>query len=293
VASRIVDLVPGVVVRDKYEIVEKVGAGGMSSVYKARHLAFDELRALKVIAYHLLDDDSFLERFRDEAILSHRLTHPNIVRVDDLDSLEDGRPFIVMEYVDGPPLSRVLKEEGPLDLRRAVSIAGQTCRALEAAHAQGVMHRDVKSDNLLLATAESGRPQVKVLDFGLASSLDGTGPGAAGLHGRPMGTPRYLAPEVAAQRTDVDERADLYSLGIVLYEMVTGRVPFDAPSPVETLRLHIDAAPLPPELQAPGRDIPPELSALILKALEKDPTKRFSSATAMLAAFTALADVLS
>ena len=107
-----------------------------------------------------------------------------------------------------------------------------------------------------------------------------------------MGTPRYLAPEVAAQRVDVDERADLYSLGIVLYEMVTGCVPFDAPSPVETLRLHIDAAPLPPELQGPGRDIPPELSALILKALEKDPTKRFSSAAAMLAAFAALADVL-
>src|SRR5258706_2314295 len=133
----ITDLAPGAVLRGKYEVLQKLGAGGMGAVYKARHLAFGELKAIKVIGHHLTENETFLGRFRSEAVLARRLQHPNIVRVDDLDTTEDGHPFIVMEYVEGESLRGVIRKTGPLGPRRAVDIAAQTCAALAAAHALG------------------------------------------------------------------------------------------------------------------------------------------------------------
>src|SRR5215510_1697145 len=161
------------VIRGKYEILSKVGSGGMASVYKARHVAFGEVVALKLVGTRLAGDADFLKRFRNEAIVTRRLQHPNAVHVDDLDSTEDGRPFIVMEYVDGRSLRELVRAEGPQPLARAVSVTRQVCSALAAAHALGITHRDIKPDNILLAHAADGSDVVKVLDFGIARVKEG------------------------------------------------------------------------------------------------------------------------
>jgi len=174
------DLVPGMVVRGKYEVLEKIGAGGMAAVYKVRHLAFGEIRALKVVAAKLCDDEGFLKRFRTEAVVTRRLQHPNAVRVDDLDVTEDGRPFIVMEHVQGKNLREVIRAEGAFEVARAAAIGKQVASALGAAHALGITHRDIKPDNILLTVGPDGQALAKVLDFGIAKVREGSfdvGPG--------------------------------------------------------------------------------------------------------------------
>ena len=162
------ELLPGMVIRGKYEILEKIGSGGMASVYRAKHLAFGEVCAIKVVAGKLAHDDTFLKRFRNEAVVTRRLQHPNAVRVDDLDTTEDGRPFIVMEFVEGRNLRDVIRQEAPLHPRRAVAITRQVASALAAAHALGIVHRDIKPDNILLTRDAGGHDWAKVLDFGIA-----------------------------------------------------------------------------------------------------------------------------
>jgi serine/threonine-protein kinase len=168
------DLVPGMVVRGKYEVLEKIGAGGMAAVYRVRHLAFGEIRAMKVVAAKLCDDEGFLKRFRTEAVVTRRLQHPNAVRVDDLDVTEDGRPFIVMEHVQGRNLREVIREEGAFEVARAAAIGRQVASALGAAHALGITHRDIKPDNILLTVGPDGQALAKVLDFGIAKVREGS-----------------------------------------------------------------------------------------------------------------------
>ncbi|HUK87559.1 MAG TPA: protein kinase, partial [Terriglobales bacterium] len=284
------ELMPGLIIREKYQIVERIGAGGMAVVYKAKHVAFNEVHALKVVASRMMDDEGFLHRFRNEAIITRKLHHLNAVRVDDIDSTEDGRPFIVMEYVRGENLRNVIQKHGALRLARALHIARQVAQALAAAHHLGITHRDIKPDNIILMEQADGHDLVKVLDFGIAKvreSTVGSGAGYTPTHtGMVVGTPQYISPEQALGKhgNDIDGRADLYSLGVVLYEMVTGQLPFESDTPMGLLLHHIQTPPRPPDLLRPDLRIPQAISKLLLKSLAKQREDRFQSAEEMLAA---------
>jgi serine/threonine-protein kinase len=282
------ELIPGMTIRDKYLILDKVGEGGMGTVYRARHLAFNEIRALKVVHQSFAEDRAFIKRFKTEAIVARKLQHPNAVRIDDLDSTEDGRPFIVMELVEGGNLKALIAETGILSVSRALNIAAQAADALAAAHNLGIVHRDIKPDNILVThSALDGTDFVKVVDFGIAKVREGTidvGSGyTATRSGMIVGTPQYLSPEQAMGKhgDQIDGRADIYSLGVVLYMMLTGQLPFESDTPMGFLLHHVQTQPLAPHVIRPDLSIPPELSAVLMKALEKDRNKRFSSAQEM------------
>ena len=289
------DLIPGMIIRGKYEVLSKIGSGGMASVYKARHVAFGEVLALKLVGTRLGHDPDFLKRFRNEAVVTRRLHHPNAVRVEDLDATEDGRPFIVMEYVDGRSLRELIRTDGPQPLARAVAVARQVCAALAAAHALGITHRDIKPDNILLGRGPDGAEHVKVLDFGIAKvreSTEGEGEGYTPTRtGMIVGTPQYISPEQAMGKRgeEVDGRADLYSLGVVLYEMVTGRLPFQSDTAMGMLLHHLQTAPTPPDLARPDLAIPAPLCDVLMRALQKDREQRYASAGEMLQALDAVA----
>jgi serine/threonine protein kinase len=282
------ELQPGMILRGKYEILGKLGAGGMAAVYRARHLAFGEIRAIKVVNNRLADDEDFLRRFRNEAVVARRLQHANAVRVDDLDMTEDGRPFIVMEFVDGQNLREAVRSQGAFSLRRSVRIARQVASALAAAHELGIVHRDIKPDNILLAGAGDAET-AKVLDFGIAKMKESALGDSGALStrtGMVVGTPQYISPEQAMGRrgSDLDGRADLYSLGVVLYEMVTGRLPFESDTAMGLILHHLQTPPPSPREVRPDLGIPDPLIAILLRALQKEPGQRFHSATEMAAA---------
>jgi serine/threonine protein kinase len=287
------ELSPGTVVRGKYEIKEKIGTGGMASVYRAQHLAFNEVVAMKVVSSKLMEDEGFLKRFKTEAVVTRKLVHPNAVRVEDFDTLEDGRPFMAMEYVKGRSLRHVLVDKKVLPPERAVSIARQAAAALAAAHALGITHRDIKPDNILLVEHPDGTDTVKVLDFGIAKIREGSTDFGAGYTptqtGLVVGTPQYLSPEQAMGKhgSEIDGRADLYALGVVLYEMLTGQLPFHSDTTIGLLMHHIHTVPTPAHYLKPDLNIPPAISLVLMKALEKDPGKRFQSADEMVAALSA------
>ncbi len=287
------ELMPGLVIRDKYEILQKIGSGGMATVYRVKHLAFNEERAIKVVSSKLMDDPNFIKRFRTEAIVTRKLQHPNAVRVDDLDTTDDGRLFMVMEYVKGQDLRQVLQQSAPLALHRVLHITWQVSSALATAHQLGITHRDIKPDNILLVWQPSGRDLVKVLDFGIAKVREGAmdlgGGYTATQTGIVVGTPQYISPEQAMGHggEQIDGRADLYSLGIVIYEMLTGKLPFESDTAMGLLLHHLQTTPTPPHLLCPDLNIPPAISMVLMKALEKDPGKRFQNATEMLDALAA------
>ncbi|HXW14146.1 MAG TPA: protein kinase [Terriglobia bacterium] len=265
----------GSIIRGKYRLLTKVGQGGMGSVYKALHLAFDELRALKVIAPELLSDQLFVKRFKHEAVITRRLQHPNAVRVDDIDEAEDGRPYIVMEFIDGKSLKKLIREEGPLAVPRVLSIAKQTASALDAAHRLGMVHRDIKPDNISLLDTPEGE-MVKVLDFGIAKVKEARLGEGAGLTltgaGVVIGTPQYMSPEQAMGKRgdELDGRADLYSLGVVMYQMLTADLPFKADTTMEMLLAHMQKPPSPIEVLHPELHVPRDVAALTMRLLEKN-----------------------
>jgi serine/threonine-protein kinase len=287
------ELSPGTVVRGKYEIKEKIGTGGMASVYRAQHLAFNEEVAMKVVSQKLMEDEGFLKRFKTEAVVTRKLEHPNAVRVEDFDTLEDGRPFMAMEYVNGRNLRHLLIEKKVLPPERAVNIARQASAALAAAHKLGITHRDIKPDNILLVENADGTDTVKVLDFGIAKIREGStgfGPGYTPTQtGLVVGTPQYLSPEQAMGKhgSEIDGRADLYSIGVVLYEMLTGQLPFHSDTTIGLLMHHIHTVPTPAHYLKPDLNIPPAISLVLMKALEKDPSKRFQTADEMVTALSA------
>ncbi len=278
------ELVQGMIIREKYEILGKIGAGGMAAVYRAKHLAFNEIRAIKVVSARLVDDETFIKRFKTEAIVTRKLQHPNAVRVDDLDTTDDGRPYIVMELVAGRDLRKVIHEEGPFSAARSLDITRQAAAALGAAHALGITHRDIKPDNILLVPQPGGGELVKVLDFGIAKVKEGAMDMGAGYTatktGMVVGTPQYISPEQAMGKHGeaIDGRSDLYSLGVVLYEMLTAKLPFDSDTPVGLLLQHIQTIPTPPHRLRPDLQIPEALSLVLMKLLEKDRENRIQSA---------------
>src|SRR3954447_26541304 len=209
------ELIEGMVIRDKYQILRRIGAGGMATVYEAKHLAFNEIRALKVVNSRLAEDEAFLKRFRSEAVVTRKLQHPNAVRVDDFDTTEDGRPYIVMEYVEGMDLRHAIEKSGPFSIARTLNIGKQVASALAAAHKLGITHRDIKPDNILLIRQPDGTDEVKVLDFGIAKIRDtsdmGTGYTTTKT-GVVVGTPQYMSPEQAMGEIGRGHRRPLRSL---------------------------------------------------------------------------------
>lgn len=282
---------PGMIIRSKYEILARIGIGGMGAVYKGRHVTFNELCAIKVVNDSIAGDKNFLQRFQTEAVVTRKLRHPNAVRVDDFDYTDDGRPFIVMELVEGRNVGEILQSEGPLQVPRAIRIATEVARALGAAHKLGFVHRDIKPGNIVLTTNEQGQEVAKVLDFGIAKLRQAAGDAQSAftmtMTGMVVGTPLYMSPEQFLGKKaggEIDGRTDLYSLGVVLYQMVTARLPFEGDTLYSIMMQHIEGNVRPPDELAPELNIPPELSKVILKALDKSRESRFQTADEFIAA---------
>jgi eukaryotic-like serine/threonine-protein kinase len=266
------------VLNERYEIDEPLGRGGMAQVFRATDRVLGRPVAVKVLDRKYKDDAKFVTRFRREAQSAAGINHPNVVSVYDTGS-EDGLHYIVMEYVDGDTLADLLRREGPLTPGRAVAIGEPVARALEAAHEKGMVHRDVKPGNIMVDRSGT----VKVVDFGIArAAADDT----LTQTGTVLGTAAYLSPEQAQGET-VDARSDVYSLGCVLYEMLTGRPPFTAESTLAVAYKHVREDPVPPSQLNP--DVPPELDAVAMTALAKDPAARYPSGGAMREALSAAA----
>jgi serine/threonine protein kinase len=261
-----------VVLGDAYQILRKIGEGGMGRVYEARHTRLTSKRlAIKVLHADLSRQPQVVGRFLREAEATGALQHPNIVGVLDVNELPDGRPYIVAELLQGQQLGSYLERRGKLPFEEAVAICRPICRALMAAHEKGIVHRDIKPENLFLVGDGSART-TKVLDFGISR----VGSAAAKLTktGTVMGTPTYMPPEQARGRR-VDHRADVYSVGAILYEAVTGRRPFDGEEPMATLAAVLTEDPPRPTTLVPG--IPPALEVVIQKAMSKQPRDRYST----------------
>jgi tRNA A-37 threonylcarbamoyl transferase component Bud32 len=281
------ELTEGMVVSGKYKIIAKTGQADMSTLYKALHLRLDEVRALKVMNAELARDPLFLKRFEQEALLTRKLQHPNVLRVDDIEETEDGRPFMVMEYIEGKTLKEVIKEEGPLAAWRVCAIARQVASALDAAHQLGMIHRDIKPDNIELVQTPTGE-QAKVLEFGVAKMKEARREENAGmltLSGAMaiIGTPQYMSPELCMGKRgdELDGRSDLYTLGIVMYEMLTAALPFKSGTMMNMIMAHVQTPPAPIQSARPEVKVPEPLANLVMKCLEKERDSRPASAKAM------------
>ena len=268
----------GTVIRGKYKISGKIGEGGMGAVYKAVHMHFNEACALKVMAPGLMSDTGLVKRFGREAIIARKLRHENAVKVEDFDETEDGRPFIVMEYIEGQSLKSLMNAQGPLPVARTCAIIKQAAAALDAAHQLSLVHRDIKPDNIVLVFS-GGREVAKVLDFGIAKVRDSQG-GTSGMAltatGMVIGTPPYMSPEQAkgADSEEIDGRSDIYSLGVVMYQMLTGVLPLRADTPLNMLFAQIQTPPTPIYEAQRGLKIPSAVGDLVMKCLEKDRERR-------------------
>jgi serine/threonine protein kinase/TolB-like protein len=267
-----VALEAGAMLGDRYEIIKSLGEGGMGAVYKARDRELDRLVALKVIRPELAGHPEILRRFKQELILARQVTHKNVIRIFDL-GMADGRKFITMDYIEGRDLKSILVERTKIPPAEAVPIIKQICRGLEAAHTEGVVHRDLKPQNIMVDAA--GR--VWVMDFGLARSMELAGMTRTGAL---MGTPDYMSPE-QARAEKVDARSDLFSLGIIFYEMVTGILPFQAETLMATLLKRVQERAAPPCELDPA--IPRQVSDVVMKCLEVDREKRYQTTGEMLA----------
>jgi eukaryotic-like serine/threonine-protein kinase len=273
----------GTLVDGRYEMECVLGEGGMGTVYRVRHCSLGKRFALKVMRADMAQEGELAARFIQEARAAAAIGHPNIVQITDFGELPNGAPYFVMELLDGTPLSKLLRRGGPPPFARAVRILKQVAAALAAAHAAGVVHRDLKPDNIHIASNDV----VKVLDFGVAKVA---GAGRLTRTGMVFGTPHYMSPEQASGAA-VDHRADIYALGIIMYEMFAGRVPFEADSYMGVLTKHMFMAPEPPSrVNAAVRELG-ALEDVTLKCLEKKPEARYASMDALVAEVDSIARV--
>jgi eukaryotic-like serine/threonine-protein kinase len=274
----------GRIVNDRYRIVETIGQGGMGRVYKALQSPLDRTVALKILAAGHDRDPNFYKRFFLEASVTAKLTHPNTITLYDYGRTEDGIFFIAMEYLDGRTLSQTMQQDGVLAQERVIHVAQQICRSLREAHGLGIVHRDLKPANVMLLRQHDDHDFVKVLDFGLVKFFQGENPdGDITNAGTFMGSPHYIAPE-QARNQGPDQRCDIYSLGVLLYQMLTGQVPFTAANPVDIILKHLHEAPAPLREVRPDLSIDPRLESIVLRCLAKERTDRFQTMDELLVA---------
>jgi serine/threonine-protein kinase len=278
----------GNVLADKYRIEGLLKRGGMGAVYRGTHLMLQKTVAIKLIKPELVTSEDTIRRFHREARAASQLDHPNIVTVYDLGQAEDGTLYIAMELVPGTSLKELVKKEGPLQPERALRLAKSIASALALAHRNQIIHRDLKPQNIMVSEDSEGREQPKLLDFGIAKTFESEGPALTST-GLVLGTPHYMSPE-QAKGTAVDNRSDLYALGIILYEMLVGKVPFDDKSIPAILVKHLNEMPRPLSQLRPGLD--PALEAIVLRCLEKEPANRYQSAEGLSEALSAAESVL-
>ncbi|AUX19587.1 protein kinase [Sorangium cellulosum] len=266
----------------QFKILQKIGSGGMGSVYKALQADPNRMVAVKILHPKLANRKDLVSRFRREARAMSHLTHPNTVKVYLYGALDDGSLYIIMEYLEGKNLNQVVRKEGPLPVERAIPVLIQVCGALQEAHMQGIVHRDLKPENIFLSTNGGLKDYPKVLDFGLAKVTERElRPGSVMLtqEGMVFGTPEFMSPE-QAQGKVLDARSDIYSLATILYEVLTGKLPFEARTPMEYIQHHVTRSPIPLDERVEGKRFPPGLGAVLAKALEKRPEDRFETAAA-------------
>ena len=281
----------GDLVAGRYRVEGFIGKGGMGGVYRARHETMSHQVAIKVLHAELAGEEEFSQRFLREAQTASVIVHPNLCAATDFGQLPDGAAFIVMEYLDGETLEKLLDRQGRLEVSQTLSIARQIASVLKEAHEAGVVHRDLKPENVMLVTRAGRGGVVKVMDFGIASVREGerlapstriTRVGVA------YGTPAYMSPEQVAGETDFDGRVDLYALGIMMFEMLTGEPPFVAPNAAALMAKHLTEQPPSLRAKAPQAKIPAALDGLVLSLMSKEPSGRPESAAALLHAFDEL-----
>src|SRR5580698_2354570 len=278
----------GDVLRGKYRLLRLLGDGGMGSVFEAHHEGLGTRVAIKVLHADLSRRPGLIERFLREARVSAQIKSPNVVQVVDVESTEDGVAYIVMELLEGEPLSSVLEREGKVEVARACDYAVQILRALEAAHALGVVHRDLKPENVFVM-ATRGPLHVKLIDFGIAKAkeMDAQAKNLT-VAGIVMGTPEYMAPEQAHSADKVDARSDLFAVGVMLYEMICGSRPVTGDD-ARLVALKVERGDVRPLVHAaPG--VPPDLAGLVHRAMAPRPELRFGSASEMRLALEAMTD---
>jgi serine/threonine protein kinase len=276
------DPMVGQLVGGRYRVTGVLGEGGMGKVYVGEQQMGSTVRkvAIKTLHSHLSKDPSVLARFHRECGTVAQLEHPNTIKFFDFGSTQDGTLYIAMEFVAGKPLSDVIRDQGPLAPDRVVKIMRQTCGALDEAHLQGIVHRDLKPDNIVLTDRAGETDFVKVLDFGIAArreSADAQKEQKLTQQGMVLGTPPYMSPEQFTGKA-LDARSDVYSLGVMAYEMLVGKLPFEADTPWQWATQHMTAQPIPFEVSAPSTKVPPAMRDAILKALAKDRDQRQGSA---------------
>src|SRR5947209_10948653 len=273
----------GRVLNDRYRILEVIGHGGMGRVYKALQAPLDRLVALKILGAGHDRDPNFYKRFFLEASVTAKLTHPNTITLYDYGRTDDGIFFIAMEYLKGRTLSAAMQQDGPLAQERVIHIAQQICRSLREAHSLRIIHRDLKPANVMLLRQHDDHDFVKVLDFGLVKFFCGDNPeGDITNAGTFMGSPHYIAPE-QARNQNPDQRCDIYSLGVLLYHMLTGRVPFTAPAPVDIILKHLHEQPVALRELRPDLPIAPDLQEIVLRCMAKAREDRYQSMDELLA----------
>jgi eukaryotic-like serine/threonine-protein kinase len=267
----------GTTLAGNYEIQEVIGHGGMGVVYKARHALMDRIVAIKMLQAQLISDSMSVKRFQQESQSASRISHPHVITVYDFGISPSGQPFIVMDYLQGISLADIIKEDGQIGVERSIKILSQACDALDHAHKMGVIHRDVKPTNFVLINYDDEKDFVKVVDFGVAKLMNETPDGQRLTQaGEVCGSPVYMSPEQCTGG-ELDQRSDIYSMGIVIYETLTGKLPILGKTMVDTMSKHISEMP-PTFAQArPDLYIPERLEQVVFKALAKDPNDRHQS----------------
>jgi serine/threonine-protein kinase len=268
------------ILNGSFHVLQKIGSGGMGAVYKASQPEMNRMVAVKILHPKLNVRKDLVSRFRREARAMSQLTHPNTVKVFMFGELEDGALYIIMEFLEGKNLNQTVRSEGPFPMERALPILIAVCGALDEAHKAGIIHRDLKPENIFLVQSNALHDYPKVLDFGLAKVGERQlRPGSVMLtqEGMVFGTPEFMSPE-QAQGKVLTPAGDVYSLAVILYEVLTGKLPFDAKSAMDFIQLHVTGKPIPLNSRVPGKTFPPLLEQVIDRALAKKPEDRFTSA---------------